>query len=263
VSDDSLPRSGPLRWLFITVVGSMGLAVALLAISRDLLPAETLQECNDVVGNYLQTLGTIYAVLLAFAVFVVWTQFTETNARLGAEANELFDIMRTSRTLPEELRTKVAKLVRKYVDRVLEAEWHSFRRGDLSSAEEGWHILDSLWDVLSKYRPDDERANLMTAEILARFNDLSDARTARLSSASSRIPVPLRILLYTGAMTVIGSLYLFAVQRFWIHAFIVAATAGAISHVLYVIEDLDDPFWGAWRVTDSPFLRLCDYIDDC
>lgn len=235
----------------------------MLLVSRDLISADVLRESNDVVGNYLQTLGTIYAVLLAFAVFVVWSQFTDTSAKLGAEANELFDIMRTARALPDDLQVKIAHLVRKYIDRVLEAEWHSFRRGDAASTEEGWRILDALWDLLSKTKVEDERSRMLWGELMARFNDLSDARTARISAASSRIPGPLRILLYSGGLTVVVSMLLFSVQRFWVHAFMVGATAGAISHVLFVIEDLDDPFWGAWQVADTPFLRLCAYIDDC
>ena len=42
-------------------------------------------------GNYLQTVGTIYAVLLAFVVFVVWQQHNDTRSAVESEANELSD----------------------------------------------------------------------------------------------------------------------------------------------------------------------------
>jgi len=81
------------------VVGSMALAVGGLVLFRGVAPFEVLRKSNDVVGNYLQTLGSIYAVLLAFVMFVVWTQFNDARANVDREANELLDLFRTSRGL--------------------------------------------------------------------------------------------------------------------------------------------------------------------
>lgn len=44
---------------------------------RRFVPGDALAASNEVAGNYLQTLGTIYAVLLAFTVVVVWQQFND------------------------------------------------------------------------------------------------------------------------------------------------------------------------------------------
>src|SRR6188474_2906323 len=89
------------------VVGSMALAVGGLVLFRSIAPLEVLRRSNDVVGNYLQTLGSIYAVLLAFVMFVVWTQFNDARANVDKEANELLDLFRTSRGLPEPTRGQV------------------------------------------------------------------------------------------------------------------------------------------------------------
>ena len=51
-------------------------------------------------------------------------------------------------------------------------------------------------------------------------------------------------------------MYLFAVESFPVHAVMTAALAGAISHVLYVIEDLDSCFDGHWQVPRTPFERV-------
>jgi len=51
-------------------------------------------------------------------------------------------------------------------------------------------------------------------------------------------------------------MYLFAVESLAVHATITAALAGAISHVLYVIEDLDSCFDGHWQVPRTPFERV-------
>ena len=60
--------------LCLTVTANMAVAVAGLLAVRTVVPHAYFQPSNDVGGGYLQTVGTIYAVLLAFVVFVVWTQ---------------------------------------------------------------------------------------------------------------------------------------------------------------------------------------------
>jgi hypothetical protein len=57
-------------------------------------------------------------------------------------------------------------------------------------------------------------------------------------------------------------MYLFAVESFALHASMTAALAGAISHVLYVIDDLDDVFAGDWQVPRTSFERLRRYLAD-
>ena len=74
------------------------------------------------------------------------------------------------------------------------------------------------------------------------------------------MPRPLRLLLYIGAFIVTGSTYLFAVDSFAVHAFVTGATAAAISHVLYVIEDLDDCLSGDWQIPRAILERVREGI---
>ena len=92
-------------------------------------------------------------------------------------------------------------------------------------------------------------------EVLSRFNQLTDLRTSRLSAARARIPLAMTILLYTGALLTVGSVYLLAFDKFWLHALVTAALAGAIAHILFLIRDLDDAFDGDWQVAKAPFER--------
>ena len=62
------------------IVITVALSLVGLCLVRRYASPEVLAASNDVVGNYLQTLGTIYAVLLAFVVFVVWQQFNDARA---------------------------------------------------------------------------------------------------------------------------------------------------------------------------------------
>jgi hypothetical protein len=238
------------------VVGGSALAIVGLLVVRACVPAKVLEASNDVIGNYLQTLGGIYAVLLAFVVVIVWQQFNEARANVDREANEITDLFRTGLGLPEEQRRRVAASLATYVDAVLEQEWLAMRLNDEAVFERVGNILDEVSEVLHEFEPAGACHQTLHAEALARFNDWSDARSMRLSSSRARIPRALRWLLYMGAVILVGSTWLFSVDNFVIHAIVTAALAGGVSHVIYVIEDLDDSFGGDWQVPREPFERV-------
>ena len=239
------------RWVLVVVLLSLGGLWA----SRGFLPQDLLARTNDSVGNYLQTLGTIYAVLLAFVVYAVWTQYNEARTLLGREANDVVDVFRTTQGLPEPLRSTLHDHLACYVEDVLNAEWSAMDRCDLTALERGGKRLDIAWNELRAFEPTNDRETALYTETLGRFNQLFDVRTMRISSACTRVPLALRLLLHTGAVMVIGSLYLFAVESLAIHALITVATAGAISHILYIVDDLDDGFGGEWQISRYPFER--------
>ena len=248
--------SGVLGALAIPVFGSMLLSVAGLCVSRRVLPMKTLEAANDIVGNYLQTLGSIYAVLLAFVVFVVWNQFNEARGFVETEANELLDLHRAVAGLAEPTIGQLRVLSRAYLDAVLGNEWTTMAGHGPDGPGESAAILDQMWTAVHDADPAAGGGAPAYREVLKRLDDISDARSSRLNASRTRIPQAMRVLLYSGAVTMVGSMYLFAVASFAVHATITALLAGAISHVLFIIEDLDNCFGGSWQVSRAPFARV-------
>jgi hypothetical protein len=251
------------RALTPPVVASMALAVAGLVIERALIPQRLLQVSNEVIGSYLQTLGTVYAVLLAFVVFVVWNQFNTARGYVEEEANELLDLSRTARGFSGDLAPRLHRHIRRYVDAVLGPEWTAMEADCDPRPHEASAILDDLWAELHRVELTSACESAMYSEILGRLNDLSDARAERIASSRLRIPLALWVLLQFGAVITVASMYLFTVERFATHCLITAALAGVISHVLYVIRDLDNCFSGAWRVPRAPFEDVRAYLARC
>ena len=69
------------------------------------------------------------------------------------------------------------------------------------------------------------------------------------------------LLLYAGAVIMIGSTYLMVIDQLWLHSLVVAALSGAIAHILYLSVDLDDPFSGRWHIAHAPFHRARKAFD--
>lgn len=242
------------------VLGAVGLAVAGVALARQVLPLAALRESNDVVGSYLQTVGTIYAVLLAFVVYVVWSQYNDARLQVEREANELVDLHRTVRCLPASIHAPVQGHLERYAELVVAEEWAAMAGRDEESIERIGRHLELAWTGLEGFEPVTRAHEALYAEALSRFNDLSDVRTLRLTSARVRIPFAMKLLLCFGAITTVASLGLFAVDSFAIHALMAGAVAGAVSHILYLIADLDDCFAGDWQISPAPFERARSFM---
>ena len=247
--DSARPSFG---WLLLSLAASMLASVLGLIAVRWIAPAAWLHANNEVAGNYLQTLGTIYAVLLAFVVFVVWQQHNDTRCAVEKEANELADFCRTIQALPST--GKVQERIQEYSRIVVEQEWNAMARGGWSS--EASEALDETWQALQAVEPRSRRDEALYAEALARFNDLSDARRERVYYGLLRLPPSLWVLLLTNGGLVVGSMWIFGLESFSAHALMTMALAGSIAFILYLVADLDNPFWGSWRVRPEAFQRV-------
>src|SRR6476646_10605594 len=117
------------RW-FITllrltpVVAGVSMAAVLgLICVRAVIPLAELRGSTDAVGNYLQTVGGIYAVLLAFVVYVVWGQYNDARGYVDREAAAIVDLHRMSSGLPEPTHREIHRHLRAYLEAVLGQEW--------------------------------------------------------------------------------------------------------------------------------------------
>ena len=74
------------RWLLTllrltpAVASASALSIVGLIAFRQVVPMSELEKSTNEIGNYLQTLGGIYAVLLAFVVYVVWGLFNDARS---------------------------------------------------------------------------------------------------------------------------------------------------------------------------------------
>jgi hypothetical protein len=122
-------------------------------------------------------------------------------------------------------------------------------------SREAERALEEIWHALQSIEPRTSREEALYAEALARFNDLSDARSHRLHYSLLRLPTSLWVLLLTNGGLVVGSMWIFGLESFSAHALMTVALAGSIAFILFLVADLDNPFWGSWRIGPDAFQR--------
>jgi large-conductance mechanosensitive channel len=127
-------QGGAMSFVVKAFVASVVIPIVVLFLVRYTIlaaewPAGVAESYNGVLENYCLTIGTIYAVLLAFIVFVVWNRYNEAQAAVEHEANSVQDLYRLSQALTEPARGELATAIEDYLAKVTEIGWSTMARG--------------------------------------------------------------------------------------------------------------------------------------
>lgn len=244
----------------LVVIGSVVLFGVLgqLLVHR-LVPDAVRHEHIDVIGIATDTVGVVYAVLLAFIATEVWVTFNKADDAVTREASLVGYLYVDARLLPEPLRGELGGLLDRYVDTVLKEEWPAMRRGERPGIE-GAKILAVAYVKLAALRSQDPIQVTLFGEALGRLNALADARRARIGEAEDVLqPVVWAVLLAGGGIT-LAFCWLFGFRHRGWHLASTALVSGSIGLMILLIVIFDYPFRGAVHVTPEAFERLTETV---
>lgn len=238
---------------FLVVGGSTFCAVLGLSLVRRRFPAAVLERNHQVAGFFIGVMGTIYAVLLAFVVSVLWSQYQQASVIATQEANEIGDLSRLIKGFKEPLQSQIRGELITYTKSVIEQEWPDMAKG--RENHNSWIALQELWTTFRNIEPQTPRENAIYTEALGRLSSLSDSRRLRLHASHSKVPVVMWALLWGGAATTILFTYFFGAASFRSQALMTASLAALVSFILFLVLVLDRPFAGDIRVPPEAFQR--------
>jgi hypothetical protein len=235
----------------IFVCGSMILSVAGLAVIRRFVNMEWLKRHLEIASYFFLMIGTLYAVLIAFAIFVVWTQFQDAGANLEREVNAAADLYRMTAGLPEPQRSVDRNLILEFMHSVVDDEFPAMAEGHGSPRT--WAAVEKLMKVYTEAPVTDAKSQIFSAESLRHLNDLSNYRRSRLFTSRGTVPQLLWYLLFSGGVVLIAFTYFFGHESFAWQGAMTAALTGTLAFSLYLIVAFNGPFDGTTRVEPTPY----------
>lgn len=247
-------------WLgfFIVVAVCVGIACGGHVLVRRRFPSRDFIEYNEVAGFLFSVVGTIYAVLLAFLVIVVWEDFAQAGQRAQSEVDAATDVWRLSRHLPAADAGRLRADLRAYSDAVIDEEWPAMRQGGSSARAQ--RLIIALIDDTAGIAASDPRQTTLQTTVLERVQRMADLRRRRIYDNQSGIPSVLWLGILVGAATLIGFVYLFGMKDFTVQLLMTAAIALIIGVSFALILELDYPFRGDISVSPEGWLVLRDII---
>ncbi len=239
--------TAPLWLAALLIVGVMTTAGMIgPIIARRLFPIDRLGLNNEVAGFKFATVGVIYAVILGFAVIVVWEKFQSAENAVAEEAGAVAAMYRLADGLGAETAATLRDRVTAYAKAVIHDDWPAMAKGSESPAVT--LALTEIYGAALSHDPATNRGAIALAEILHQLDTVTGTRRDRLALATGIVPDVIWLVLLFGAAVTIVFTFFFGSRNLWAQAMMAGLLSFLISLGLLAIVSIDRPFSGSTTV---------------
>jgi hypothetical protein len=206
------------------------------------------------VGALLQIIGTLYSVVYAFAIYVIWGQFTSVENEIQKESGALKDLLLFSHPMKEAVRDPIVRAVKIYARGVAETEWSALSAGEETGKTD--KLFSAVVASVTDIKPEDGTEGVIYQRLLEIANQASAHRDERLALSVKRMPQTLLLFVTLTACMILFLLFFFPFRNLALGLIAVAITTMLLVFAHFVLTDLDNPFEGTWNVGSGPFAEL-------
>lgn len=206
------------------------------------------------IGALLQIVGTLYSVVYAFAIYVIWGQFTAVEDEILKESGALKDLLLFSQRWKDAAREPIVRAVKSYARGVVDTEFRALAAGEDTGKTDKlfFTVISSVADA----QPEDERERIVYQRLLEIAQQASTRRDARLALSVKRMPRTLLAFVKLTAAMILFLLFFFPFHNLALALVSIAITTLLLFFANFVLTDLDNPFEGTWNVESKAFAEL-------
>ena len=224
----------------------------ILKLIRKRFHEEQLKETHEVAGMVFNAFGLIYAVLIAFVVFAIWTSYDNSKRNVELEAEKLSNLFMDASAFPDSMKKEIRVSIREYTKAVVEQEWPIMsKRERIPQA-----VIDALRKIWNVYLKADVKSLPNTHiydESITQLNLMSEARRSRWFASRSSAPDVIWLVLIAGGVISVVYTFFFGIKRARAHYLMTGVLTVINAMVLFLIYILDHPFTGYNAISSDPF----------
>ncbi len=251
----SLFLSGCPLWLtgiLLIILPAAAAAGAVILIRRH-VGLERLTTNNEVAGFKFAVVGVIYAVLLAFAVIVVWERFADAEVAVVQEAGAAATAYRLSGgNDPEALATRAALV--NYLRLAITRDWPQMAVE--KESPDVTRALDMLYASAMRLAQNGSRQPAVLLELFNQLDTITKARRSRLHLAVGIVPDVLWTALTLGGILTVAFTFFFGTKNLDAQVMMTSVLTIVVFLGLFVIVTIDHPFTGSVHVGSGPLQHV-------
>lgn len=242
--------------LSFLIICSITVLVAALGLwfVRKRYESDVLKENHEVAAVIFNAFGILYAVVVAFVVFVVWGRYDDASKNFELEASQTADIFFISKAFPDSTSKQIKQALYEYGSSVTEDEFLNMSRGQASPK-----TIDAVKKLNQIFLGMDVKTlpnTIVYEEAFKRLNDLGQYRRLRVFAAKDGVPTVIWIVLILGAMIMVSYTYFFTIRRALPQNLMTAALTITLTLILFLVFILDHPFSGSTSVSSDPMKQV-------
>ncbi len=240
--------------IILAIVGSVMVGLVMFTYFRHILDALLEIRDSDVVG----AIGTIYALISAFILGNVWSNFKEAEQAVGQE-NEALIALWNSADYFDSLKAsnQTRKVLVEYIDYVESTELKHEKRSESILPCKEFLAIQRLIDSIEVVSPRDQ---IVFSSIISTYESLSIARNKRINRLATSMPKMLQGFFIIASVILWGG---FAFEGFQNPVLYLAVNLGVTTIIVlnyFIIADFDNPLDGFIKVSFSRYHSSRDYI---
>jgi hypothetical protein len=233
-------------------------AIVLLALGGFFLATRYLSSLRE-HGEPEVVLGvaamgmTLFALVLAFVVVNLYSDYTSASGDVNDEANALGALVQDARAFPPPAERAVDRAVTRYVREVRDHEFPALANGHAGAQAEARAL--GIVDALQSYSPRTETERAFYSAATGQLNLFLGERENRVAKAETEIPDPLLGLLILLAVVTIAMSFLISTNRRSVDIALVVVVAVIIASGMLTALILQYPYSGAIAVKSDPLVE--------
>ena len=236
-------------WVSGAIIVGLGTLLSVLGtvLVRRYANVKRLTPDTEIAGFKFGTIGVLYAVLLAFAIVVVWEKYSAAELDVVQEAGAAENIYRLSQGLSDKARSAVCHSVADYLKAAINVDWPAMDQGAPQGARVATkQALEAVYAALVSSSGQGD--STVISEMLRQVDLVTQSRRARLVASEGAVPKPLWLILLGGAAITIGFTFFFVTQRLGTQVLMTTLLAILILSELLIIVGIDRPFSGPVKI---------------
>jgi hypothetical protein len=224
---------------------------------RIIFPHEELESNKDATGVFVNMIGVLYGVLLAFIVIAIWEHYDKTKDNVQSEADALGNIYSDAQILPPAVRNIIDSTEKRYATIVVEKEWSMMEK--FQECEEAVMAENRLEFLITHLKPENSNEERIYSQIVSYMNNFTAARRSRVSETTAEIPAVFWFILLVGAVLLIFYMAFFYISSMKFQLWLGFGVSALIAILIFVAFDLNFPFTGSSRIGPDAFQTLLNH----
>ncbi len=230
-------------WLSVLIIAvSTLIAVGIMLALRRVAPAGSYVRDSDRSSGVFGFVGTAFAVLLAFVIFLATETYTNAKTEAGHEADALLNQYEVAGVLPSADRDLIRGQLICYGRAVINDEWRLMRHSKQSTRVDNWALL--IDHAAAAAQVTDMRADDGLARFFEETTVREQGRSGRLQESDGSVPSPMWLMLILGSVCLVGYMLFYAdsSERAIVQAAQIGVVVAMVVTSLLLIDFLDHPF---------------------
>jgi hypothetical protein len=212
------------------------------------------------ISGFLTVFGALYGILTAFVIFEVWKQYNNISELIDKEAQaleQLYGLILYFRD--NKLNSEMKAAIRAYAGLIIDGQFMALGHRERSAKTS--QAFERIAELIRHIQFNDDHDSAVFNQVLEHYRELAQTRSERLNKSLRRLPILLKSFIYIASFFTLltFSFMPFSTSHYGLLAMLIISFQQVM--IFFIIEGLDNPFVGQWRLTPEPFERALQHID--